>query len=204
MLRKLIDNRYLVWALMAIPAIQLLWPYVSVGYYAGPFLVDSGNWAVRFLMVTLAITPLSLLFKGQGWVKWLLRRRRWFGVASFAYGALHVGFYVWDAQYDIAAMLFVAPRIYAWPGWVGILVLIPLAMTSNNFSQKLLAASWKPLQRLSYAAGFLIAAHWVLLPRGGAGLDGLIQLGILIGLELYRIGYRTRQWYARRQRAAAA
>lgn len=188
-----------VWFILSLPAIALLFPIVVFGQIPRNFLIETGEWSVRLLILTLAITPLSLIFKGQGWVRWLMRRRRWFGVASFAYAALHVGFYVWDIR-SLGRILFVAERLYAWPGWVAIGLMIPLALTSNKRSQNALAANWKRLQRLTYIAALLTALHWILLTRGPSAW---VQVGLIAGLEAIRIGYRIGQWRQQRQRAAS-
>lgn len=187
-----------VWLVLALPAITLLTPIVVQGQIPRNFLVETGEWSVRLMILTLAITPLSLMFKGQGWVLWLLRRRRWFGVASFAYAALHVGFYVWDIR-SLGRILFVAERLYAWPGWVAIGLMIPLALTSNSWSQRALAVNWKRLQRLTYIAALLTALHWLLLTRGPSAW---VQIGLIAGLEIIRIGYRVGQWRRLSQQAA--
>lgn len=188
-----------VWFILSLPAIALLFPIVVFGQIPRNFLIETGEWSVRLLILTLAITPLSLIFKGQGWVRWLMRRRRWFGVASFAYAALHVGFYVWDIR-SLGRILFVAERLYAWPGWVAIGLMIPLALTSNKRSQNALAANWKRLQRLTYIAALLTALHWILLTRGPSAW---VQVGLIAGLEAIRIWYRIGQWRQQRQRAAS-
>lgn len=198
-LKNILNHKYVLWLVLAFPAIPLVWPLVQGRNYFATFLVETGEWSVRLLILTLAITPLSLIFKGQGWVRWLIRRRRWFGVASFAYAALHVGFYIWDIR-SLARILFVAERFYAWSGWLAIGLMTILAITSNNPAQRLLAANWKNLQRLSYIAAIFTAIHWVLLARGGTGA-AWVQIGFIAMLEIVRIFYRLRQRLETRRRS---
>lgn len=179
----------------------LVWPILRGGNYLGGFLVETGEWSVRLLILTLAITPLSLMFKGQGWIRWLMRRRRYFGVASFAYAALHTAFYIWDIR-SLDRILFVAERFYAWSGWLAMGLMIVLALTSNNASQRLLASNWKHLQRLTYIVAIFTAIHWVLLARGGVQA-AWIQIGLITIFELIRLAYRLRQWRKQHQRARA-
>lgn len=181
-----------MWGLLTLPALVLLWPFVKGQSYFGAFLVETGEWSVRLLILTLAITPLSLMFKGQGWVRWLIRRRRWFGVASFAYAALHTGFYIWDIR-SLSRILFYAERFYAWVGWLAIALMIVLALTSNQWSQRALATNWKHIQRFTYLTAILAAIHWVLLARGGV-TAAWVQIGLIAMLEIIRLGYRVRQW----------
>jgi sulfoxide reductase heme-binding subunit YedZ len=56
----------------------------------------TGEWSARLLIVTMMITPLAMLFRGKNWTRWLKKNRRYFGVASFAYGVLHLIFYAID------------------------------------------------------------------------------------------------------------
>lgn len=198
--QQIVSHRFVLWWLLSLPGIGLLWPILSGQNYFSRFLVETGEWSVRLLMLTLAITPLSLMFKGRNWARFLMRRRRYFGVASFAYAALHVGFYVWDIR-SLDRILFVAERFYAWSGWLAMGLMLVLAASSNNHAQRLLAAQWKNLQRLTYGAALFTAIHWVLLARGSGGA-AWAQIGLIVGLELVRLYYRVGQWRRGRLKAA--
>lgn len=189
--KNILNHHLTLWGLLTLPALVLLWPFLKGQSYYGAFLVETGEWSVRLLILTLAITPLSLIFKGQGWVRWLIRRRRWFGVASFAYAALHTGFYVWDIR-SLARILFFAERFYAWVGWLAMGLMIILALTSNQWAQRALAANWKHIQRFTYLAAILTAVHWVMLARGGI-TAAWVQIGLIAVLEIIRLFYRARQ-----------
>lgn len=199
-LKEFFNHRYTLWCVLSLPAIVLFWPIATGSNYYGGFLVETGEWSVWLLILTMAITPLSLIFKGKPWVRWLIRRRRYFGVASFAYAAVHVGFYVWDVR-SLARILFVAERFYAWPGWLAIAFMLILAASSNTTSQRLLASNWKNLQRLTYIVALLAAMHWVMLARGEA-TAAWMQIGLLVLLEIIRIGYRARQMLVDKRRRA--
>ena len=179
------DNPWVIWSLLALPAVWLGWPLIVYGAIPPGFLVHTGEWGARLMILTLAISPLKALLPKSRIVQWFLRRRRWFGVASFAYAALHTVFYVWDAQL-LSWILFVATRFYAWNGWLAAGLMLILALSSNRFSQRRLGqVAWKWLQRLTYVAAISLAIHWALLARMAP--DVVAQIGALAGLELVRI-----------------
>jgi len=185
------DNRYLIWALLAVPALWLSWPILATGLVPPGYLVHTGEWSARLLILTLAISPLKMLLPKSRFVQWVLRRRRWFGVASFAYAAIHTVFYVWDAQL-LSWILFVAGRLYAWNGWLAAALMLLLALSSNRTAQRVLGPSgWKWLQRLTYPTAVAVALHWVLVTRMAP--DVLAQIGLLIVLEIVRIGLWLRR-----------
>lgn len=122
----------------------------------------SGEMAVRLLVASLFATPLLRIWPRARFPRWLRRNRRTLGVASFAYGALHAGIYIghrrWpDVVDDLSKATYIA-------GWLALLVMVPLAMTSFDSSQKRLGKRWIVLHRLAYLAGIAGAAHWLLKP----------------------------------------
>jgi sulfoxide reductase heme-binding subunit YedZ len=178
-------SKYLLWALLAVPAAVHLarWatePELWLGDLVGP----TGEWSARLIIVALTITPLSMLLPARSWVKWLLRHRRSIGVAAFGYAILHLFFYLLDMETirNIVAEIG-APGI--WTGWAALLCLLPMALTSNDAAVRALKSGWKRLQRLAYPAALLTLAHWVLVHDGLA--SALISFAPLAALELYRI-----------------
>ena len=122
-----------------------------------------GEWALRFLILGLAITPL---------MRWanirLIKYRRSVGLVAFAYIVLHFNVYLildrqfrwWEIWGDIIM------RWYITLGTLGFLLLLPLAITSNNASvRKLGGAKWQKLHKLVYPAALLGAIHYVLLKK---------------------------------------
>src|SRR5687768_14806661 len=89
-------SRGLLWLLLALPGLWILgrWALAPSIYGYGHAIADSGLWSAWLLMVTLAVTPARLLFRGHLVSTWLVRRRRDFGVASFAYAAGHTVIYL--------------------------------------------------------------------------------------------------------------
>lgn len=184
------SNRYVLWLILALPGIKLVWSLLTGGFVPSGFLAQSGEWAMRFLILSLALTPLQRLFRKSRFVHWFMRRRRSFGVASFLYATLHVGYYLWETWLDwgtgaLTWMLLTATNVYAWSGWLAFAIYLPLALTSNQFWQARLGRWWKGLQRLTYVAALAAAVHWLLLANTW---PTWLQLGTLLGLELIRLG----------------
>ena len=121
---------------------------------------STGEWTLRLLLVTLAITPLRRL---TGWT-WLVRLRRMIGLFAFFYLMLHFTTYVvLDASLDVAYIAEdVADRLYITAGFAAFLMLIPLALTSTNGWIRVLGKRWRVLHRLMYPAVILGVVHYLL------------------------------------------
>ncbi len=136
-----------------IPAVWLFYEGVNDRLGADPmrYLEQSlGLWALRFLIATLAITPLRQIFNVN-----LLRYRRAIGLLAFYYAALHLTTYlVLDQGLDFAAIFAdIVKRPYITIGMATFVILIPLAVTSNNASiRRLGGQAWARLHKLVYLA----------------------------------------------------
>lgn len=189
-LQALADSHAAFRLLLAIPAIIMLWQFLFVARSWGLLLDRSGEWAIRMLIVTLAVTPIRILMKQSGmgphWPMWLMKRRRELGMAAFLYAALHLGVYL-VRQSNIHVVLFdIQYREYL-VGWIAFITMLALAVTSNDASVHRLGAWWKPLQRLAYVSAVAAALHWfwVRLDHGGLWL----HFAPLVLLEAYRLWY---------------
>lgn len=89
---------------------------------------------------------------------WLIRNRRYLGVAGFGYALLHVWFYLVETG-STGAVLAEAPRFDMWTGWLSLLIFVPVALTSNNGAVRWLGRRWKPAQRWVYAASVIGLIH---------------------------------------------
>ena len=113
--------------------------------------------------------------------KWLLKRRRYFGLASFGYAALHLAFYIRETG-DLELVLLESVDLVLMTGWVSFLAFAALALTSNDWSIRRLGIGWNRLHQLVYPATILLFAHWWLLDLF---LDlALFWAGILVALKL--------------------
>lgn len=157
----------------------------------------TGDWTLRFLLLTLAVTPLRQL-TGRAF---LMRFRRMLGLFAFFYACLH--FLSWiavDKLFDWHEVLVdVAKRPFITLGFACFVLLIPLAATSTNgMVRRLGGRRWRALHRLVYAIGVGGVVHFLWLVKSDIR-EPLLYAAILAVL----LGYRVRDWW-RRTRAAPA
>ena len=161
----------------------------------------TGEWTLRLLLATLAVTPLRHL---TGWV-WLTRLRRMIGLFAFFYLALHFTTYaVLDASLDLAYVVEdVADRLYITVGFAAFVMLVPLAATSTNaMVRRLGPLRWRRLHRLVYAAGICGVLHYLWLVKADLR-EPLVHAGILAVLLAARLPVVVKWMQARRSRRAA-
>jgi methionine sulfoxide reductase heme-binding subunit len=183
--------RLALWLILALPGlwIGLRWVATPASYGFGHAIGDSGDWAAWLLLLTLAVTPLRLLI-GKTRLAWLLRHRRDLGLASFAYAVGHTLVYLTDkASIDAILADLGSPDMLV--GWVALALFVPLAVTSNDLSTRLLKRAWKQLHRLAYPAAALTFIHWALAAYDPT--TAYIHIGILAAIELLRVGLQARQ-----------
>jgi sulfoxide reductase heme-binding subunit YedZ len=185
-------SRPLLWLALALPGLWILyrWAATPSAYGYGHAIGDSGDWAAWLLMLTLAVTPVRLLFRRHSWPTWLMRRRRDFGVASFAYAAGHTIIYLGNKESLDAILTDMGlPDILV--GWLALALFVPLAATSNDIATRALKRAWKRLHRLVYPAAILTFLHWVLAAYDPA--TAYMHIAVLAAIELVRIGLQIRQ-----------
>jgi methionine sulfoxide reductase heme-binding subunit len=191
-MKTLPDSRPLLWLVLALPGLWIAyrWTANPDAYGSGHAIGDSGDWAAWLLLLTLAATPLRLLFRGRGWSAWLMRRRRDLGVASFAYAAGHTVIYLANKATPDAVLADLGlPEFLT--GWLALALFVPLAATSNDVATRALKRSWKRLHRLVYPAAVLTFVHWAL-----AAFDpttAYVHIAILAAIVLLRIALQRRQ-----------
>lgn len=184
MLKRFLNSPYSFWALLALPSFGMLSGFFGGDASAHRLLHPTGEFAARFMIIAMMITPLRMLFPTHRWPHWLVKRRRYLGVAAFGYAVLHTAFYLID-QGSLSKVLAQALELSIWTGWLAFLIFVPLALTSNDWAVQKLKRAWKPLQRWVYTAAVLTLAHWVFLEYEiGPALAHFLPLA---GLELYRI-----------------
>lgn len=194
---------YWLWFVLAIPAFFMIQESVTS---SDPrtfhiLLHPSGETSVRLLIVTMMITPLAMLFRGSQWTRWLMRKRRYFGVAAFGYAALHTLFYVLDKGTS-DRIVGELGHLYIWTGWLAFLIFLPLAATSFDYAVRKMGRAWKPLQRWVYVAAVLTLVHWAALHNWGEIAPALIHFAPLIALTAYRLWYNYGRSAERQTRTA--
>ncbi len=160
----------------------------------------TGEWTLRLLLATLAITPLRHV---TGWV-WLTRLRRMTGLFAFFYLMLHFTTYaVLDASLDLAYVVEdVADRLYITAGFAAFVMLVPLAATSTNaMVRRLGPLRWRRLHRLVYAAGICGVLHYLWLVKADLR-EPLVYAGILAILFAARLPAVVKWMQARRSKGA--
>lgn len=145
-----------------------------------------GLWAIRFLMATLAVSPLRETFGLN-----LIRYRRALGLLSFYYALMHFGVYLFlDQELAIRAVLAdVAKRPFIMLGMAGLILLVPLAVTSNARSIRSLGKRWNQLHRLIYVIAICAALHLSLATKilSVEHWLYLLSLSLLVLFRAYRL-----------------
>ena len=117
--------------------------------------LESGKWAIRFLLACLTMTPLNTYFGWKGGIK--LRKSA--GLWAFAFASLHVLLYIRDAKLE---WLTFSMPLFLTLGLVGMSILSVLASTSNRWAMQRLGKNWKRLHRLVYILGIAVVTHSML------------------------------------------
>jgi len=147
---------------------------------------ETGEWALRLLLLTLAITPLRKWLK----INWLIKLRRMLGLFAFFYACLHFVTYIWlDQFFDWNEILIDIPkRPFITIGFVSFLLLVPLAVTSTNAMQRRLKKRWLTLHRLVYLIPVLVIVHFIWSLKADY-LEPFVYLAVFAILMLLRLPY---------------
>lgn len=187
---KILNSTYFLWLLLSLPAVPMAAalmgsPRAPMGQPVAEMLLHpTGEFAARFMIVALAVSPMRILFPNSRAVLWVMRRRRSFGIAAFSYALAHTALYVIDME-TAAAIFGEFLALGIWTGWLAMVVMLPLAATSNEWAVRLLGRGWSALQRCVYAAAVATLIHWIFVHNNlGAALAHFIPLA---ALEAYRI-----------------
>lgn len=161
---------------------------------------SSGEWALRFLCIALAVTPVRVVFA----VPALARFRRMLGLYVFFYAVLHMLCYAWfDMAFDVPDILRdITKRPFILMGSLALLLLAALAATSFNQAIRWLGGKrWQALHRSVYAVAVLAMLHFLWMREGKNDLaEVAVYAVILVGL----LAWRVRHWRAGRRRATVA
>jgi sulfoxide reductase heme-binding subunit YedZ len=209
--RKLLTSKWtkvIVFLVCLIP-LAILTPYillvfgVDVHRELGANPVETmqhftGDWTLRFLILTLAITPLRKIFN----IPDLIRFRRMLGLFAFFYVCLHFLTYLGpDQAFDLAAMWKdVYKRPFITVGFLGFVVLIPLALTSTKgWIRRLGGKRWQLLHRLIYVAAIAGVIHYYWLVKSDVRKP--LQYAFFVGVLLI---WRVVDWFRKQKGPAKA
>jgi sulfoxide reductase heme-binding subunit YedZ len=186
-----------------LPLAWLIWKAQFIGLGANPIEKISrytGDWTLRLLLLTLAITPLRIVF---GWP--LVKYRRMLGLFTFFYACLH--FLNWlaiDHFFDISEIAKdIAKRPYVTVGFTAFVLLVPLAVTSTHAMINRLGRNWKRLHQIVYAIAALGVVHYLWLVKADNRdplFYGLILM-LLLGVRVWDRAARPRRQSAATMRS---
>jgi sulfoxide reductase heme-binding subunit YedZ len=189
-----------VWILSLTPLAYLGWRAWNEDLTANPIEYIThftGDWTIRFLVFTLAITPLRKLLRMPDLIKF----RRLLGLFAFFYGTLHFSTYLGvDKFFDFHEIWGdVAKRPYITMGFTGFVLMIPLAVTSTvGWIRRMGGKRWQMLHRLVYGSAVAGVIHYYWLVKSDTRDPRLYA--ILVGLLL---GFRLVSWAMGRTKSTA-
>jgi len=164
-----------------LPLARLIWLGANDGLGANPieFITRStGTWALVFLCITLAMTPLRWITGLVAWIK----LRRMLGLFCFFYACLHFSIWFWlDQNLDLQSMWSdVVKRPFITMGFLTLVLLTPLALTSNQWSIRQLGRRWTLLHKLIYLIACTAIVHYWWHKAGKNDLDTVFIYAIVI------------------------
>jgi sulfoxide reductase heme-binding subunit YedZ len=179
-----------VFLLCLLPVFSIIWRGFGGDLGANPVETvthETGDWALRFLLMTLAVTPIRV-WSGNATIA---RFRRMLGLYVFFYAFCHfLIWYVADHSLNIADMFEdIIDRPYITLGFSAFLILIPLAATSNQAMLRKLGKRWKSLHKLTYAVVILAILHFIWQVKADY-LESGIYAVIAMALLLQRVKFR--------------
>ena len=189
-----------VFALCLLPFVWLFYRAVADQLGANPqeaLIRATGDWALRFLCIVLAVTPLRVLSKAPS----LARFRRMLGLFMYFYVLLHfLSYSGFDMGFDIADIVSdIIKRPFILVGALSLLLLTPLAATSFNAAIKRLGAKrWQQLHKLVYAVAGLAILHFFWMR---AGKNNFTEVVVYAGILAFLLGWRLRQFVRTRSKS---
>lgn len=152
----------------------------------------NGEWTLRFLLLTLCVTPLRQMF---AWNR-LAQLRRMLGLFCFSYASIHLMSYMTfllEFRFnDIAADIVKRPFITV--GFIAFMALLPLAITSNSWMVRRLQRRWKTLHKLVYVILILALIHLLWLTR-----SDYTEAAVYAAVGLLLLGHRIKHWIQTRE-----
>lgn len=188
-----------VFIALSLPFIWLVFALFTNRLGANPVeaITDhTGEWALRILLLSLAMTPLRMVLKKP----WPIRLRRMVGLFSFFYVLTHLlTYFLLDQQLDGAAIIAdIIERPYITAGSAGFLILLALAVTSTNGMMRRLGRRWQSLHKLVYVATGAALLHFIWLTRGFQ-IEPLVYLFVFLVL----MSFRVKAWLKKRSKKSS-
>ncbi len=190
------SGRFSPFKLAILVALLLPGLYIGIGLATGtlgakPIEVathEIGLWTIRFLMITLAVTPLRVI---AGWRR-LIHVRRMLGVATFCYALIHLSLYAADQKFNLGRVASeIAVRFYLTIGFAGLVGLAMLAATSTDGAIRKLGKKWTLLHKAVYVIAMLGLAHFFIQSKIDVS-EAAVMAGIFVLLMAYRLAKRVK------------
>ena len=170
---------------LSLPALYLAWRWWADDLGPRPVTLAthvSGDWTVVFLLLSLALTPARAVFDFMP----LMQIRRRIGVAAALYAVLHLLIYAADQKWNLVVVAVeIAKRFYLTIGFVALLMMVALAVTSTDGWQRRLKLNWKRLHRLAYPAAVLAILHFFIQSKANVG-EATVAAGLFAWLMVWR------------------
>ncbi|MEQ9346758.1 MAG: protein-methionine-sulfoxide reductase heme-binding subunit MsrQ [Thalassospira sp.] len=184
-----------VFVALLIPGAFLLWPVILEGGATIPVkeaILQSGDWTIRILLITLLITPLRRITRFSK----LVQVRRQVGVSAFCYVIIHFALYAISQNLDVVRIASeIVLRIYLTIGFVAVLGLAVLAATSTKSAMRKLGAKWTKLHKIVYPIAILGVVHFFMQSKIDVS-EATLMAGLFVTLMLYRFAH-WRGWSLR-------
>ena len=184
--QKIFWLRLVTLVALCVPAAELAWRWVHGDLEPRPVTLAThatGDWAIIFLMLSLAMTPARTLFD---WMP-LIHVRRRIGVAAALYAVAHLLIYVLDQKWNLVVVATeILRRFYLTIGFAALLVFVVLAITSTDGWQKRLKRNWKRLHWLIYPAVAVAIVHFFIQSKVRIG-EPAFTAGLFAWLMLWRV-----------------
>ena len=183
--RQLLWAKWMVFGLSLLPLLRLIVLGLQDRLTANPieFITRAtGDWTLYFLCLTLAVTPLRRLTGLNA----LMRFRRMLGLFTFSYASLHFLTFIWfDHFFDLAEMMRdVLKRPFIAMGFSAFVLLVPLALTSNDLMLRKLGRRWSVLHRLIYLIAILALLHFWWMRAGKHNFAEPLVMGAVVAVLL--------------------
>jgi len=175
-------SKYFLWIFLMLPGLLFTIGLTNGKMSYNSLMHSTGEFSARFLIFTLIASPLALMFPKGKFPKWLLRNRRYFGVAAFAYGLYHTIAYLIEIPSDQVLAEFLQFGMLT--GWIGFIIWIPLAITSTDGMVRRLKNNWQQLHNLTYLAALMVVFHWSFLHLNWK--PALVHFVPVLLLQIYR------------------
>lgn len=183
---KFLPFKAAVLLVVCIPGLVSAWWWLNNDLGARPVLAlihNSGLWTIRLLLISLAVAPLRVVLD---WPRLLLVRRM-LGVSAVAYGVLHLTLYVIQQKWSLPVVAAeIVHRFYLTIGFIALLALVALGLTSTDAATRRMGRWWKRLHRLAYPAAAVAVLHYFIQSKANVS-EPVFVAGLYVWLMLWRL-----------------